>query len=244
MLRLIPTLFFWLTFMGSGILFQIILLIHLLFVRTTQQHHRLAQQYRLRWSAANLRLFFGAGSLSSLRSASKELPEQFILVSNHRSNLDPLLVFVVGRPLVFLAKKSVLKTPVIGWWMKLCGDVPVDRGEKTSREQSLALMKERLQTGDSLLIYPEGTRQTDPNVPLGPFKDGAFHLAAQSGVPIVLLVLNRTDRVWEKGSLMLNLIPLRWRISQPLASQGRSADELKAQSIEKMLEMVQSLSNP
>jgi 1-acyl-sn-glycerol-3-phosphate acyltransferase len=241
MFKPISTLVFWIVFMGSGLVMQVALGMSWVLAGNLDTRQKLAQRQRLLWSAMNLNWFFGVPPLSDIRSSTSELPGQFILVSNHRSNLDPLFVFVVGRPLFFLSKKSVLKTPIIGWWMRLCGDVPVERGEKASREKSLAAMRERLQRGDSLLIFPEGTRQTDPQVELGAFKDGAFNLASQTGVPIVLLVLNNSDKVWEKGSLFLKLQPLRYQISSPIVSSGRSAESLKAESIEKMKEMVQSL---
>lgn len=242
MLSPLKTLVFWIFFMLSGAVMQSILLLRLSFVRDECKRHQLAQKFRLIWSAVSLRVFFKTGSLHTLITQSEKLPNQFILISNHRSNLDPLLVSVIGRPLVFLSKKSVLKTPVIGWWMRLCGDVPVDRGEKSSRENSLNSMKERLGRGDSLLIFPEGTRQTDPAVPLGQFKDGAFHLAAQSGVPLVALVLDKTDDIWKKGSLMLNFKPLRFSISHAMHPQGRSVNELKEEAIQIMQSMVQTLS--
>lgn len=126
--------------------------------------------------------------------------------------------------------------------MRLCGDVPVDRGEKSSREQSLNSMRERLERGDSLLIFPEGTRQTDPTVPLGQFKDGAFNLAAQSGVPIVALILNRTDTIWRKGRLTLDLQPLQFSISDMIPTLGRDARELKDTAIQTMTSMISSFS--
>lgn len=241
MLSPLKTLIFWIFFMLSGIAMQTILLIRVSVVRDTTKRHQIAQKFRLIWSAFSLRLFFRTASLRTLNTQSERLPKQFILISNHRSNLDPLLVSVIGRPLVFLSKKSVLKTPVIGWWMRLCGDVSVDRGEKTSREDSLNAMMDRLRRGDSLLIFPEGTRQTDPTVPLGQFKDGAFHLASQSGVPLVALVLDKTDDIWRKGSLTLHFRPLRFSISHAIQPQGRGVNELKHEAIQIMHSMVQTL---
>ncbi|NBW82644.1 1-acyl-sn-glycerol-3-phosphate acyltransferase [bacterium] len=197
----------------------------------------------MNWSALTLRLFFGINSVRELRKQAEHLPNQFILVSNHRSNLDPLFVFVIGRPLVFLSKKAVLKSPVIGWWMRLCGDVAVDRSEKSSRQESLAAMKEKLERGDSLLIFPEGTRQTDTSVALGEFKDGAFNLSSQCGVPLVALVLDHTDQIWQKGRLVLQIKKLRYAISESIPSLGRNPQELKEQSVRAMQLMISSFSS-
>jgi 1-acyl-sn-glycerol-3-phosphate acyltransferase len=235
------TFFFWSFFMVSGLIMQLILKIKCMSISHDASKQRLAQHFRLRWSAQTLRFFLGVPALEELKKKVSHLPEQFILISNHRSNLDPLLVAVIARPLVFLSKKSVLKTPVVGRWMRLCGDVSVDRSEKSSREESLNQMRNRLERGDSLLIFPEGTRQTDPNTPLGDFRDGAFNLASQSGVPIVALVLKDTDFIWRKGSFVLDLKPLQFAVSDPIQSVGRDARELKDHAIQTMKNMIQSL---
>jgi 1-acyl-sn-glycerol-3-phosphate acyltransferase len=241
MLKAVATLLFWVVFMGSGMLTQGFLLLRLIPVRNPDHRQKIAQNFRLAWSASTLRWFFRAPSLPELQGAVSNLPQQFILVCNHRSNLDPLFVFVIGRPLFFLSKKSVLKTPVIGWWMRLCGDVPVERGDKNSRGQSLEAMRGRLNRGDSLLIFPEGTRQIDPNVDLGAFKDGAFNLAAETGVPLVALVLHRTDSIMGKNDLFLNLDRLRYKFSQPITTAGETAETLKSQTVEEMTKMIQAL---
>jgi len=241
MLKALLTLYFWLVFMGSGVLMQGLLLLRLIPVRNPDVRRRIAQRFRLKWSALNLGMFFGAPHLEKLKAGSADLPEQFILICNHRCNLDPLFVFVIGRPLFFLSKKSVLNTPVIGWWMRLCGDVAVERSDKTSRGQSLEAMKARLHKGDSLLIFPEGTRQTEPQVDLGTFRDGAFNLASETGVPIVALALHRTDMVMEKNAIFLNLARLRYMFSQPIPTRGQSPESLKSLTVEEMTKMIQAL---
>ncbi|MEY4065359.1 MAG: hypothetical protein RIR26_1567 [Pseudomonadota bacterium] len=241
MLKPIKTLAFWLVFLGTGLLYQLALVFSFLRVSNPIERQRAAQRGRLHWSAWTMRWFFSVPPLSALQAAAARLPEQFILVCNHRSNLDPLFVFVIGRPLVFLSKKSVLKAPVIGRWMRLCGDIAVNRSEKSSREKSLQAMRESLNRGSSLLVFPEGTRQADPEVPLGSFKDGAFALAAETGVPLVALVLHNTHQVWTKGSLFLNFLPLKSLLSEPIVSQGRTPNALKEETVEKMMKMIQSL---
>ena len=242
MFRAASTLIFWLFFVITGWVMQLILSFKLRGVDDELQRQRSAQEFRLRWSALIMRLFFGVPTLDELRNQASHLPDQFVLISNHRSNLDPLLVSVIGRPLVFLSKKAVLKSPVVGQWMRLCGDISVDRGEKSSRGQSLNDMRERLERGDSLLIFPEGTRQTDPNQPLGDFRDGAFNLASQTGIPIVALVMKDTGSIWKKGSFLLDIQPLKYAISEPIAATNRQAQELKEHCIQTMRTMIQTLS--
>lgn len=123
----------------------------------------------------------------------------------------------------------------------MCGDVSVDRSDKESRTKSLNRMRERLTRGDSLLIFPEGTRQTEPQLTLGTFRDGAFQMATELKIPVVLLALHRTDEIWKKGELLLRPSRLRYLVSEPIYGGERKSEELKTEAFEKMTSMLNTL---
>ncbi|MBR2283936.1 MAG: 1-acyl-sn-glycerol-3-phosphate acyltransferase [Ruminococcus sp.] len=105
-----------------------------------------------------------------------------IYASNHRSNADPPLVGVGARGKhAFMAKEELFRNPVFGWLIRSLGAFPVARGKGDTGVIDTAV--ERLSSGRSLMIFPEGTRSKDGKVHRG--HSGAALIAAKSGVPVI-----------------------------------------------------------
>ncbi len=113
-----------------------------------------------------------------------------IFVSNHRSYFDPIVTLgdVIALP---VAKAEVKKWPLIGFANQLVGILFVERKKPASRKATLLAMKQTLQAGHSVLIYPEGT--TSGGRQMLELKKGAFRLAAESGFPVVPVALDYDD---------------------------------------------------
>jgi 1-acyl-sn-glycerol-3-phosphate acyltransferase len=128
-------------------------------------------------------------------------PEPCIIMSNHVSNLDPtVLLPAVPRMTSVMLKKELMKIPLLGTAMRMGKFVPVSR--ERSREEamkSVAAAADALRSDMNVLIFPEGTRSSDGH--LLPFRKGAFFLAAETGAPIVPVVIHGTARMMGKGSL-------------------------------------------
>ena len=123
-----------------------------------------------------------------------------IFLANHVSNLDPpvLLPMLPGRTSVLL-KRSLMRIPILGTAMRMAGFVPVDRGSRPeAAAASVAAAGAALRAGLHILIYPEGTRSRDGR--LAKFKKGPFYLAADSGAPIVPVVITGTEAMMKKGT--------------------------------------------
>jgi 1-acyl-sn-glycerol-3-phosphate acyltransferase len=114
----------------------------------------------------------------------------YVVVSNHESFADILLISHLPWEMKWLSKAELFRIPVMGWLMRLAGDVPVKRGFGPSAVEAMARCREILAQRVSIMIFPEGTRSTTAE--LLPFKDGAFRLAIDAGVPILPLALHGT----------------------------------------------------
>ena len=112
----------------------------------------------------------------------------YILVSNHLSMCDiPICMATSPIAFSFLAKKEVDRIPIVGY---LCRNmhVYVDRKNKEARKETVINMQNHIAKQRSILIYPEGTRNTT-QAPLKRFYDGAFKLAIETGRPILPLTI-------------------------------------------------------
>jgi 1-acyl-sn-glycerol-3-phosphate acyltransferase len=128
--------------------------------------------------------------------------QNYIVMSNHASNLDPpvLIPSIPGRCSV-LVKKEVFRIPILGTGMRLAQLVPVDRGDRDAAIESVHNAVGVLHQGLHMLVYPEGTRSNDGR--LLPFKKGPFHLAMESGVPVLPVTLLGTYESWPKTRFAL-----------------------------------------
>ena len=128
--------------------------------------------------------------------------QNYIFMSNHVSNLDPpvLIPAIPGRCSV-LIKKELFRVPVLGAGLKTVAMVPVDRSDREAAIESVNAAITVLQQGLHIVIYPEGTRSGDGR--LLPFKKGPFHLAIESGIPVIPVTMLGTHECWPKGQLKL-----------------------------------------
>ncbi|WP_344201834.1 lysophospholipid acyltransferase family protein [Pseudolysinimonas kribbensis] len=112
----------------------------------------------------------------------------FIVVPNHFSDVDPIVVGVAvwrGRRFPhFLAKESIFRVPVVGWFMRATHMVPVLRGKRGGADP-LAAARALLAEDGGIVLYPEGTLTRDPELWPMRGKTGAARLALQTGAPVI-----------------------------------------------------------
>jgi 1-acyl-sn-glycerol-3-phosphate acyltransferase len=138
-----------------------------------------------------------------------------VLVANHASLIDILVLFALYRPYKWVSKASNFRIPFIGWGMTLNGYVPLVRGDRASVVAMFEHCARLIRAGSSVMLFPEGTRSRDGR--LGPFKDGAFELAVEHGVPLVPIAVHGTGAALAKGSLVLREhVRARVEVLEPL----------------------------
>ena len=137
-----------------------------------------------------------------------------IFMFNHQSNADMLIMAnLVRRDIVGVGKRELKNLPVIGPLMGAAGVVFIDRSDRHAAIETMKPLVEAMRReGKSLVIAPEGTRA--PTRKLGAFKKGGFHVAIQSGVPIVPVVIHNSsdispkgDKIFRSGTVKVDILP-------------------------------------
>jgi 1-acyl-sn-glycerol-3-phosphate acyltransferase len=150
----------------------------------------------------------------------------FVVVSNHQSLADIPLLSNLKWEMKWVAKKELFETPVIGWMLRLAGDIPVDRKDARSGARMLISAMEYLKKGCPVMFFPEGTRSVDGEI--GPFGDGAFHLAIRAQVPILPLCIEGSHLCLPKKSWMLGApASIRIRVFEPVTTSGLTKADIQ-----------------
>ena len=150
----------------------------------------------------------------------------YVAVSNHESYADIFLISHLPWEMKWLSKEAIFRIPVMGWMMRMAGDIEVRRGDRASRAHALEEVRDRLGKGVSVMIMPEGTRSPDGK--LLPFKDGAFRVAVEAGVPILPIVVAGTRDAMAKHSMRFNRAEAVARVLEPVETTGLTEADVPA----------------
>ena len=165
--------------------------------------------------------------LWTFRTAGK-MPEDprnpYVMVANHESFVDILLISHLPWEMKWLSKKEMFKIPVAGWLMRLARDIELDRGDPKSAAEAMRQCRERLDQRVSVMIFPEGTRSVSGE--LGEFKDGAFRLAIEAGVPILPLAVHGTRTALRKNDWRYGRSVAEVRVLEPVSTDGLTLEDV------------------
>ncbi len=120
-----------------------------------------------------------------------------VVIANHQSFLDILMMAMLNPKLILLTNKWVWNSPVFGWAIKMAEFYPVANGI----ENSMDLLKRQTDKGYSIVVFPEGTRTSNP--PMKRFHKGAFYLAEKLNIDIVPVLLHGLGYTMSKGDYLL-----------------------------------------
>lgn len=138
---------------------------------------------------------------------------EYVFISNHRSYLDTAALFrYTGKRIGLVAKKELLKVPVFGQGMHFVNIISIDRSNPERALRSMEKARKVMEKGYSFGVFAEGTRAMPGE--LLPFKKGAFHLAMQTGRPIIPVAIKYSDTLMGKrtgvaypGTMEMVLLP-------------------------------------
>ena len=127
--------------------------------------------------------------------------------------------FELVEQMKWVAKRELFGIPVVGWMMRMAGDIPVDRSSARSGARAMKTAGRYLDQRCSVMFFPEGTRSRDGRV--GAFNDGAFHLAARLGLPVLPIVVDGSHdclprRNWRFGKRN----EIQVKVLEPLSPAG------------------------
>jgi len=141
-----------------------------------------------------------------------------VFIFNHQSAMDMLICAKLLREdIVGVAKKEIQKQPLVGPVLRLAGTVFIDRSNVRDPKAALQPAIDALAEGKSVVIAPEGTRSKDGR--LGAFKRGAFHLAQQTGVPVVPIVIHNALDALPNNSMIIRPAEVKVTILAPVSTE-------------------------
>jgi 1-acyl-sn-glycerol-3-phosphate acyltransferase len=144
----------------------------------------------------------------------------FVLVANHASYLDVVvLLAAIPRDLRFVAKRELLRTPLVGTVIRRVGHLTVDRFDLARSLADAALVTPALQGGAALAVFPEGTFVRAPG--LLPFRLGAFRAAVDTGCPIVPVAIRGTRDILPADSWLPSPGAIAVEVGPPITPADR-----------------------
>jgi len=148
-----------------------------------------------------------------------------VLAGNHRSYMDPIILWSVGPRFVHFMAKEELFTGFIGWALPRLWAFPVNRAG--ADRAAIAHATAFLEAGDLVGIFPEGTRSTEEG--MGSAHGGAAFIAIRAGVPVVPVAFVGTEKVWPRGQRLPKLRRVTIRYGEPIAPADFPAGSRKEQ---------------
>jgi 1-acyl-sn-glycerol-3-phosphate acyltransferase len=165
-----------------------------------------------------------------------------ILAANHQSYLDPPLLGIASdRAIYFLARKTLMNIPVLGWLLPRINVIPVNQ-DAADRSALKALVR-ILRSGNAALVFPEGSRTLDGK--LQPAQPGLGFVIAKTLAPVVPMRIFGAHEAWPRGSNKIRLHPITVVVGEPMrfseADVAGGGKQLYAQLSQRVMDEIAKL---
>jgi len=153
-----------------------------------------------------------------------------ILVSNHQGAADiPVLLANLPVRFRFAVKKELFRLPFFGWYLRQAGYFSIDREVVLSAYKTLETIVEILKAGESVIIFPEGTRTRDGS--LGKFKRGSLMAALKSGAPVVPIAIAGSYDIQPRGTYLINPATVKLSVGKPIYIRHEKEYDAKVEEV-------------
>lgn len=152
-----------------------------------------------------------------------------LYVGNHRSFFDIVLTYARCPNLTgYVAKKEILKVPLLSRWMKFLYCLFLDRDDVKAGLKTILTAIEYIKNGISIMIFPEGTRNKNvSDTELLPFHEGSFKIATKSGCPIIPVCISNSSALFEDHFPKVTPAHVIIEYGRPIYPRELSREELK-----------------
>ena len=176
-------------------------------------------------------LLFSAGikvKLSGISNISKD--QAYIIASNHQGAADISIVLAsFPLPFRFAIKKELFKIPFFGWFLRKADYVSIDRKAILRAYRSVNALSEYLKKGESVLVFPEGTRTRTGE--LGKFKRGSLLAGLKSKCPILPVAISGSYNVIPAKTWLIYPCPVKLTVGKPIYIQSEADYENKVEEV-------------
>ncbi len=188
------------------------------------------QEYCLKVVQSMFRLLLRVTGSTVIVKGRENIPDQAVLyVGNHRSYFDILVGYVTVPGLTgFVAKREMLRYPVLRRWMQNVNCLFLDREDIKAGLKTILDGIEKIKKGVSIWIFPEGTRNTNYDVlDMLPFKEGSLKIAEKSGCPVVPVAITGTQEIFEQHIPFMRPSRVTIEFGEPFYIKDLTSEERK-----------------
>lgn len=187
-------------------------------------HLRVDNRVYVNWSKWLNRIIGIKVEVSGLENIKEN--ESYIFVCNHSSLLDiPVLFGTLPGDVRIIYKKELEKIPIFGYALRKSNLIGIERKDPRKSMKSLEEAIETIRAGASVIIFPEGTRESGKEVDT--FKRGGFLIAEKALVPIIPIAMVGTYDLLPKGKFNLQSGKVKLSIMEPIGTKTMSVNDIK-----------------
>ena len=174
-------------------------------------------------------IFLSGVKLTVIGEENVPKDQPVLYIGNHRSYFDIVLTYARCPGLTgYVAKKEMLKIPLLSRWMKFLYCLFLDRTDIKAGLKTILTAFDYVKNGISIMIFPEGTRgRGSSELELLPFHDGSFKIATKTGCPIIPVCINHSSEIFEDHIPRITPVSVTIEYGKPIYPKELSKEEQK-----------------